>query len=541
MYCQASSTTYSYSVWAISSFSKHSSGLASLSIATSIISAVCQPFLAKLSDVFSRPLLCTISLVCYTVGYIIILKAPTLAAYVVGNVATSIGSTGLNLLATILCADLVPLKYRGLANGILSAPYIVIPWYTAYIVTALSDDKNWRWGYVMYAIIMPFVMGPAIILLFWLEHRAEKEGLAAAAKPNAHDDGKITAASPLLSRDRRVLLAWLELDGFGLILLGCGWSLLLLPFSLSSGAKGGYNNPSLIAMFAVGCICLILYPIYEYYFAKYPSAPIRLIKNKTFITAVIIDFIYLLAGYLQLLYLSSYVVAPYFNNTLTVGLCFGGVVAGLLQWWTRRYKLIQIIGLCIKIIGYGLLVDKNGVHDTGRLVASQALTGIGGSFSVVGSQVSSQASVPHTDVALAIALLSLWSGIGSSIGDAIASAHWGSAMPGNLRHFLPASVNDTQIATFFGDITTIKEYDYTSEIRQGAIKAYEKTVFLWAAALGLSFIALIAACFQTNYYLGNSQNAFDNKDTAGNDVEGGKSTRIQSSSGWQKVLRLWDM
>lgn len=59
---------------------------------------------------------------------------------------------------------------------------------------------------------------------------------------------------------------------------------------------------------------------------------------------------------------------------------------------------------------------------------------------------------------------------------------------------------------------------------------------LWAAALGLSFIALIAACFQSayrllfslslsvgpsdqlcattgNFYLGEAQNAWDNKDT----------------------------
>jgi hypothetical protein len=43
-------------------------------------------------------------------------------------------------------------------------------------------------------------------------------------------------------------------------------------------------------------------------------------------------------------------------------------------------------------------------------------------------------------------------------------------MPGNLRHYIPDTVNDTMITTFFESITVIKEYDYDSEIRQGASK-----------------------------------------------------------------------
>lgn len=63
-----------------------------------------------------------------------------------------------------------------------------------------------------------------------------------------------------------------------------------------------------------------------------------------------------------------------FNNVLTMGLCSFGLVAGVIQRFTHRYKALQIFGICVKIIGYGLLVDKNGVHDVGRLVMSQLLT-----------------------------------------------------------------------------------------------------------------------------------------------------------------------
>lgn len=104
---------------------------------------------------------------------------------------------------------------------------------------------------------------------------------------------------------------------------------------------------------------------------------------------------------------------------------------------------------------------------------SQLLAGAGSAFSSLGSQVAAQASVPHQDLGLVVSLLLLWSSIGASVGDAIAGQYWGSRMPTNLRQFLPASVNDTEVASFFADITTIKEYDFGSVVREGATKAYE--------------------------------------------------------------------
>src|SRR4051794_15632371 len=73
----------------------------------------------------------------------------------------------------------------------------------------------------------------------------------------------------------------------------------------------------------------------------------------------------------------------------------------------------------------------------------------------MGNQLASQASVPHQDVALAISLLLLWSSIGASIGSAVSVAVWSNRMPGNLREFLPASVNETQIADFFADSASL--------------------------------------------------------------------------------------
>lgn len=153
----------------------------------------------------------------------------------------------------------------------------------------------------------------------------------------------------------------------------------------------------------------------------------------------------------------------------------------------------------------------DGRRATNNIVAmafTQVLVGMGGAFSVVGSRVATQASVPHQDMGLTISLLALWSRIGSSIGSAIAAVIWAKYMPGQLRAHLPASVTDKQVLAFYKNMRSIRDYPYDSPIRQGAILAYQNTLwYLIVPALVISFIPLIASLFQTNFYLGKQQNA----------------------------------
>jgi hypothetical protein len=57
-------------------------------------------------------------------------------------VLVAIGGAAITLLNSILTADLIPLQYRGLAQGILSTPYLVTSWYTSEIAAALGTSNN---------------------------------------------------------------------------------------------------------------------------------------------------------------------------------------------------------------------------------------------------------------------------------------------------------------------------------------------------------------------------------------------------------------
>lgn len=253
------------------------------------------------------------------------------------------------------------------------------------------------------------------------------------------------------------------------------------------------------------------------------------------------------------LYWSSYVYVAkpwsyqnwvYYGNTLTLALCIFGPIAGLLQRWTHRYKAIQIFGLCMKIIGMGILLDGHRATDnTAAMVLSMILIGAGGAMSVVGSRVASQASVPHQDVALAISLLSLWSKIGSAIGSAVVAVIWSSQMPDQLRKHLPPNTPEKTIKKLFGNIKAIRTlYKFDSPMRQGAIEAYRQTLYYCLVpALALALIPLLAAFFQANYYLGKQQNAVTNVGNDGRALseEHRNGERGPTKSKKQAFLRFW--
>lgn len=307
-YSLDSSTTQYYSVDASSYFKQHSSVLSTLSIATSIISAVSKPFIAKISDITSRPYTYVLILLFYVVGYIIVATCTTVAGYIVGEVFVAIGSSGLDLTNSIIVADLTPLEWRGFTASMLSTPFIINTWFAGKIVDAIERRGQWRWGYGMFAIIMPVAIGPAVATLIYLDRKAKKTGLVNIASSNAarraalEQEEKQDLAGPshpavganeTKSWTQSVRNVLDEIDAFGLVLLGFSWSLLLLPFSLKTYANGGWRNPSLIAMMIVGGLLLIAYIVYEMKWARVPSAPRRLVFNKTFIMSIIIDSIYL--------------------------------------------------------------------------------------------------------------------------------------------------------------------------------------------------------------------------------------------------------
>lgn len=193
----------------------------------------------------------------------------------------------------------------GCRFAISSAPYIINGFIAANVVADI-ELENWRWGYGMFCIVLPAAFIPLLGVLYWGDWKAKKIGaLSIASSSYARRHALEQAQEPKKSYFQLVRHFLNLIDAAGLILFGTALALILLPFTLTENAKGGWHNPSMIAMEVVGWVILIGFGTYEWTVAEFPLLP-RRILNRTFLCCAFIDAMYEMGGYIQGEYFSSW-------------------------------------------------------------------------------------------------------------------------------------------------------------------------------------------------------------------------------------------
>ncbi|KAF8060651.1 drug:h+ antiporter [Lyophyllum atratum] len=517
IYSLDGTTTYTYLSYATSEFEDHSL-ISPIQVAQGIIIAVGKPIVAKIADVKSRGFAYIVVLLFYVVGYIIIASAKNVQTVAGGIILYAVGYTGLQLLTQIIIADITTLQWRGFVSSMISLPFVINVFVGANISAAVINGAGWRWGYGMFAILIPVSLLPLIATLLWAENKARKLGKVLDSKE--HD-----ASAPQEPFLKRLLHTADQLDVPGLLLIGTSVALILLPLTLSKAAKGGWNNASMIAMLVVGCVLIPVFVLYDFKVAKYPVVARRFVFNRSVVIASVIGALDFVSFYITFTYLYSFIIVVkpwstvntiYFTSTQTVALTVSGIAAGLGMRFLHRYKPLLIIGLGIRLIGVGLMIHSRGANGSdAELVWTQLLQGIGGGFAAVASQVGAQASVPHADVAMVTAVVLLITEIGGSIGSAIAGAIWTNLMPGRLATHLP-SVSEEDRALLFGSIVEAMKYERGTPIREGVISAYDDVMkIMTIVATVIAVFPFLLAFLMPHWHLGDEQNAVENVDLKG--------------------------
>ena len=85
----------------------------------------------------------------------------------------------------VLVADITSLQWRALIQAAVTSPNII----NGFLAGPIADGVNaygaaadgtpgngWRWGYGMFAILVPVCIAPSLIVLFWGDRRAKKLG-----------------------------------------------------------------------------------------------------------------------------------------------------------------------------------------------------------------------------------------------------------------------------------------------------------------------------------------------------------------------------
>lgn len=122
--------------------------------------AVVKPPMAKIANVFGRLEAYSLSVFLYILGYIQMAGSQNVETFASAQIFYSAGFTGQLILQQIFIADTTDLRWRALLSSLPDVPFLVTTWCGAPIAQNLLSYSSWRWGYGLWAIVLPAAFLP---------------------------------------------------------------------------------------------------------------------------------------------------------------------------------------------------------------------------------------------------------------------------------------------------------------------------------------------------------------------------------------------
>jgi hypothetical protein len=382
-----------------------------------------------------------------------------------------------------------------------TSPYIITTWIGGPVAQSVLGGPGWRWGFGIFAIIIPVVVAPLAALVLYNDRKARRMGLI--------DETKFewTAAN--------IQKFCVDIDLVGILILTAGMALFLLPFSLWSYQGEQWKSPMIICMIVFGFILLVAFPIWEKFVAPVTFIPYELLLDRTvFLAGCMFVFVYFnsavwgsyFSSMLQVVWNLNVTKASYVTQVYRVvscGWCF--FVLGPLIRYTGRFKwTIAYFALPLDILAIGLMIHfRQPGTDIGYIVMTQIFTAVAGGTIVIGGELAMMAPSDHQHLAVVIAVLNLFCSIGSAVGSTVSAAIWTATFYENLVKHVPDGVN---IRDIYASLPKQLSYKWGSPERLGIARAYgDSQRLMLITSICMLSMGLICAVFLRDINIKNNK------------------------------------
>lgn len=280
-------------------------------------------------------------------------------------------------------------------------------------------------------------VAPLCALFFWNHYRAKKSGLL----PSTHWKFNLKTLKKYA----------IGIDLVGILVLAGGMALFLLPFSLWSYQGEKWRSPMIICMITFGGVLLVVFALYEPFLAPVPFVPFRLPLDRTvFFGGLMLVFVFASSAIwgayfmLMVVYDRTSPKSPTFQPCAAWA-CFWALVVGVLM-----------LQMACRVLCHPPRVAGRGPNNPFPLRPFQYqvcrhdadLQCLAGGTMVICGEMAMMAPSDHQHIAAIIAILDLFSAIGSAIGQTVATVIWtGVFTDKKLRKYLPS---DASIQAIYG-------------------------------------------------------------------------------------------
>ena len=351
-------------------------------------------------------------------------------------------SQGVSYCMTVFIADTSSLKNRSLMLAFATSPYIITTWVGGPVSNSIVQGPGWRWGFGIFSIIVPVVVSPLCALFFWNNRKARKAGLL-PAKRRSFNIGTIKQYA-------------VEVDLGGITILAAGMALFLLPFSIWSYQAEQWKSTMIICMIIFGGVLLIVFALYEKYLAPVTFIPFELLTDRTVLFGAVYFFFIFFGSAIwssyffsmcQVVYGLNITEASYVSNIYRVGSCFFALIVGVLIRWTGRFKWLAVyFAVPLMMLSTGLMIHfRQPGTNIGYIIMTQIFNSFAGGTIVICGEMAMMAPSDHQHIAVIIAVLNLFSSVGSACGSTVSAAIWTSKFRSALKEHLPPGANFERI------------------------------------------------------------------------------------------------
>ncbi|KAF4917153.1 Multidrug resistance protein fnx1 [Colletotrichum fructicola] len=462
----------------ISSEFKSLSLLSWLATAYLISNAACQPISGRLTDIFGRGPGLVFSNIFFAAGNLICGLAQTQSAIIFGRVVAGIGGGGLMSISTFLGSDLIPLRRRGIFQGIGNIAYGSGAMLGGVFGGLINDHTAWGWR-LAFLVQVPPVLVSAVLVAVLVK-----------VPPKASDK------------------SYLARIDFGGVFLTISFLVLLLLGLNAGGNLVPWVHPLPLTTIPLSFLAFGAFLFWETK-VKQPIIPVRLLANRTILSACLTNLLCTMVMMMALFYVPLYLQVTGLSATdaglriLTspLGVSIMSIGAGYIMKKTGKYVVPGICALVIFNTGIVILTqfDENTPAWVNYLVFFFAGGGYGAMLTI--TLLGCISAVDHSQQAVITSATYLARSLGGTVGITIGSAVYQNVLKSRLWERFSDYPNAAEIiGRIRDDLDELKHLPpgWQPGVTDSFMEAFQS---VWYTMLGMSLVALVCISLMRQYVL----------------------------------------
>lgn len=338
-----------------------------------ISNAACQPISGRLTDIFGRGPGLIFSNIFFAAGNLICALATDQWVMIFGRVVAGIGGGGLMSISTFLASDLVPLRQRGIIQGVGNLCFGTGAMLGGVFGGLLNDHTKTGWRLAFFIQVPPVIVS-AIAVAFLVK-------------------------VPPKQSDKSVLS---RIDFLG-VFFTVSFLVLLLTGLNSGGNQVPWTHPLILTTIPLSFVTFGGFLWWESK-AKQPIIPVKLLADRTVLSACFCNLFSTMVAMTGMFY------APLFLQVLgstatqaglqllpsPVGASIGSVSSGYFMKKTGRYWSAGIVALSTMIVGIIVFTSQSNGSPLWMTSVAFALMGLGYGAMLTITLLASIAAVDHS-------------------------------------------------------------------------------------------------------------------------------------------------